>query len=345
MKDTVKAMSKMQVAGHLVDNNGNLVSNYNGYLLPTVYDKPAVITTLANGGGCVTPMNFLLQKNVLYKGLATVKNGRFNFSFIVPKDINYQYGQGKISYYAENAQQDGNGYSTQFIIGGSSKTPIVDNQGPSVKIYMNDPNFVSGGETTQNPYFYAVLKDSSGINTVGNGIGHDLIAYLDGNVQNSIVLNAYYQGDLNSYKSGIVRYPFSNLSPGTHTLNFKAWDVFNNSSSASLNFAVANTSGLTLDHVYNYPNPFTTHTSFMFEYNRCCENIDVEIQVFTVSGKLVKTLHNQIYTDSFRATGMDWDGKDEYGHNIGRGVYVYHLKIRTADGATADQYQKLVVLY
>ena len=345
VKDTVKAMSKMTVSGHLVDQQGNILSGYNGYLFPTVYDKFSTITTLANGGGCVTPMNFQLQKNILYKGLVSVKNGKYNFSFIVPRDINYQYGQGKISYYAENMNFDGNGYTNQFIIGGSAKNAVTDNQGPGIKLYMNDPNFVPGGETTQNPYLYALLKDSSGINTVGNGIGHDLMAYVDGNTQNAIVLNGFYQADLNSFKSGTVRYPFSNLPPGKHTVTLKAWDVYNNSSSASLDFMVANNSGLTLAHVYNYPNPFTTHTSFIFEYNRCCEQIDVEIQILTVTGKVVKTIHNQVITDSFRAPGIDWDGKDEFGHNIGRGVYVYHLKIRSSDGATADKFEKLVVLY
>ena len=345
VRDTVRALSKCTISGHVTDLNGNAVSSYNGYLIPTIFDKPVTVTTLGSGGGCVTQFPFNIQNSVLYKGLISVTKGQFRFSFIVPKDINYQFGNGKISYYAENSAKDGNGYCNQFILGGSSKNVNTDLQGPSIKLYMNDASFVYGGTTNQNPYIYATFKDSSGINTVGNGIGHDLVAILDGNTQNQIVLNNYYQSDLNSYKSGSVHYQLSNLSNGLHTLTLKAWDVYNNPSQATTEFVVANTNSLVLSHVLNYPNPFTTNTYFYFEQNRCCELMDVQIQIFTVSGKLVRNIVTRTTTTGFRSNGIEWDGKDDFGHNIGRGVYVYHLKLRAGDGSTADKYEKLVILY
>ncbi len=340
--DTLKALSKVTISGHLADNYGNLLSSFNGYVYPSIYDKPTTITTLGAGG--VTPFPFQLQQSILYKGIISVKNGRFRFSFIVPKDIAYNYGQGKISYYGENGTNDASGNCEKFLIGGTNPNPLPDNQGPSIKLYMNDANFVYGGTTNQNPYIFAILKDSSGINTVGNGIGHDLIAILDGNTSQQIDLNNYYQADLNSYKDGTVHYQLQNLTSGTHTLTLKAWDIYNNSSVANTEFVVENSATLGLTHVLNYPNPFSTHTEFYFEENRCCELLDVQIEVFTVTGKLVKNIVQKVTLTGFRSDPIAWNGKDDYGNNIGRGVYVYHLKVRGQDGSTADKYEKLVIL-
>jgi len=343
--DTTKALSKVTVSGHLTDQKGNILSGYNGYLFPTVYDKPSKVVTLSNLDTLNSPhFTFLLQKNMLYKGSVSVTNGNFHFSYVVPKDINYQYGQGKISYYAENANDDASGNFDHFYVGGTATNIGIDNIGPDVKLYLNDNKFVFGGTTNQDPFLYAVMKDSSGINTVGNGIGHDIVAILDGNSEKTTLLNDYYQADLNSYKSGKVRYPFQNLTQGKHTLTLKVWDIYNNSSQTYTEFIVANTASLALTHVLNYPNPFTTKTSFYFEQNRCCEQMDVMVQIFTISGKLIKSINTRIQPEGFRSDPIDWDGKDEFGDNIGRGVYVYHVKIRASDGSTADKFEKLVIL-
>lgn len=341
--DTMKAMALVSVSGYVKDENGVKLSTYNGTLYPTVYDKAQNLQTLSNNmpGG---QFPFKLQKNILYKGKVSVTNGDFSFSFIVPKDISYQYGFGRISYYAENGLEDASGNYENVIIGGFSNNAIADNTGPEVKLYMNDEKFVLGGTTNENPSLYAKLKDLTGINTVGNGIGHDISAVLDESTSKSIILNDYYESDLNSYKSGSIKYPFSKLSEGKHTLNLKVWDVYNNSSHSYTEFIVAPSAELALSHVLNYPNPFTTKTSFYFEHNQFSELLDVQIQIFTVSGKLVKTINTYVYTDGFRSQPIDWDGRDEYGDVIGKGVYIYRLKVRISNGSTADKIEKLVLL-
>lgn len=343
--DTIKALSTVTVSGFVRSKSGAILTNYNGVLYPTVYDKPQSITTLSNDGVVNSPpYTFKLQKNVLYKGKISVTNGYYKFTFVVPKDIAYQFGNGRISYYAENGTDDASGYYEKVIIGGSNDTANADNVGPEIKLFMNDNKFAYGGITNENPDLYATLKDDHGINTVGNGIGHDVTAVLDANTENSIVLNDYYQADLNSYKSGSVRYPFKNLSEGHHTLDMKVWDVYNNSSKATTEFIVAKSADLALDHVLNYPNPFTTHTSFYFEQNQCCQTLEVELQIFTVSGKLVKNFSQFMYADGYRSSPIEWDGRDDYGDKIGKGVYVYRLKVKTSTGQTAEKFEKLVIL-
>ena len=209
---------------------------------------------------------------------------------------------------------------------------------------MNDTTFVFGGLTDQNPSLYARILDSSGVSTVGNGIGHDITAQLDNDNTKIYVLNDYYQADLNSYQSGKVIYPFTGLSEGHHSVTFKVWDVYNNSSEARLEFNVTSSTKLTLTHVLNYPNPFTTSTKFFFEHNKPCMPLVVQIQIYTISGKLIKTIRNDIQCDGYRSDNITWDGLDDYGDRIGRGVYVYRLKVHAPDGSEADKFEKLVVL-
>jgi hypothetical protein len=347
ISDTIKALSKITIKGKVVDQNNSVQSNFNGTVYTTIYDKKSMIYNLvndANGNDVSLPDSFLLRKNIIYRGKSSVTNGVFNCSFIVPKDINYQFGVGRLSYYAQDETIDGNGFDESITIGGISANGLNDQDGPRINLYLNDDNFTSGGMTSESPIIYAKLSDSSGINTVGNGIGHDITAVLDNNQQSVLVLNDYYESELNSYQKGIVKYKLSDLSEGPHTLTLKAWDINGNSSLSATEFTVSNSSTLSIDHLLNYPNPFSTSTSFYFEHNKPCTGMTIQVQIFTVSGKLIRTLSNYQICDGYRNNPLTWDGKDEFGDKIGQGAYIYRLKIRTADGETAEKIEKLVIL-
>ncbi len=347
--DTLKGLSLITITGHLEDK-GTLMPAYNGVLYPTVFNKIQNITTLSNNPPGSTPeggspaYTFPIQKNILYKGKASVTNGYFKYEFIIPKDIGYQYGVGRISYYAENGKEDAKGYFDKIVVGGVNDSAAADNSGPEINLYMNDAKFINGGTTNENPGLFAILKDANGVNTVGTGVGHDITAVLDANTEHSIVLNDYYQADLNSYQSGTIRYQFKNLAEGKHTLSLKVWDVYNNSSLATTEFVVSASSEVILNHVLNYPNPFTTRTQFFFEHNQCCQMLNVQLQVFTVSGKLVKSISKYVQAEGYRSDPIEWDGRDDFGDRIGRGVYIYRLKVRNSKGVTAEKYEKLVIL-
>jgi len=340
--DTLSALEKVTISGE-VRNNGAKLTSFNGIIYPTVFDKQVDVSTLSNDA--TSPLRvFSLQKNALYRGKASVNGGEFTYTFIVPKDIAYQIGRGRLSYYANNGVDDANGAFDSVMIGGSSGTSISDSDGPAVKLYLNDEKFVFGGTTDENPKVVAMVSDTNGINTVGNGIGHDITAQLDGEPEKIYVLNDFYESDLDSYQSGKVVYPLSKLSNGRHTLKFKVWDIYNNSTDAYTEFVVAESASLALNHVLNYPNPFTTRTSFFFEHNRPCNTLDVQIQIFTVSGKLIKTIDRTVTCNGYRVDDIEWDGRDDYGDQIAKGVYVYRLKIKDLEGMSAEKYEKLVLL-
>jgi Peptidase family C25 len=341
--DTIRALSRVTIKGMVTDSLGNKINNYNGVLYPTVFDKVSTVTTLQNDPP-ISAFTFKTQRNVIYKGKVNVVNGDFEFTFVVPRDIQFQFGAGRISYFAENGVSDASGAYENIVVGGSDPNATADGTGAQVRLFLNDSNFVAGGMTDASPKLFAMIFDSSGVNTVGNGIGHDILAVLDEETDNAVVLNDYYQANLNSYQSGTVLYPYNKLSEGPHTLSLKVWDVYNNSSTAKTDFVVSSSATLALAHVLNYPNPFTTNTAFYFEHNQACSEFNVTIQVFTVSGKLVKTINEPVHTTGYRSPAITWDGRDDYGDPIGRGTYIYKVFVRSADGQTAEQYEKLVIL-
>jgi hypothetical protein len=341
--DTLNALGTVRIKGHVADHNGNPLTNYNGVLIPTIFDKVKKFKTLGQDPSS-PEIEYDLQRNIVYKGKSSISNGYFDFSFVVPKDIALNVDYGKISYYAYSSSSDAYGFDTNFRIGGINPNGLNDNQGPLIEVFMNDFDFVNGSITDETPVLLVKLFDENGINTVGNGIGHDITAILDGNSSSPIVLNEYYSSDLNSYQSGEIRYQLPIISAGKHSLEIKAWDVNNNSTSTSIEFVVQEKKAPQLDRVYNYPNPFSTQTEFMFEHNQSCSFLDAQIQVYTVSGKLVKTINKTIETKGFRVDGIDWDGLDEFGDLLAKGVYVYRLKIKNELGETAEKTEKLVIL-
>jgi len=340
----IGALQRVTISGRIETESGQLLSDFNGIVEPKVFDKKRSVTTLSNDG--LPPFNFETQENIIYKGKASVKDGLFEYTFIVPKDIGYQAGNGRISYYALSDDGDAKGHVEGFAIGaGAGEYEIADDtQGPDIEVFLDSESFVEGGLTTNSPLLIAKFFDEHGINTVGNGIGHDITATIDGNTNNTIVLNDNYEAALDSFQLGSVQYQLGDLAPGKHELTLKVWDIYNNSSTKSIDFVVSDTEDLQLDHVINYPNPFTTYTEFMFEHNQSCAFLDVDVQIFTVSGKLVKTIQRTIDPGAGRSDPISWNGRDDFGDRIGRGVYVYKLEVTTPDGKKEEQFEKLVIL-
>jgi hypothetical protein len=350
--DTLKALQKVTVKGIVTDAEGQLLPDFNGTVFPTVYDKAQNITTLGQDGGSIV-RSFTLQKNVLFKGRATVLNGQFTFTFVVPKDINYQYGRGRISYYAADvdASRDATGFYDGIVIGGTFPGALADDQGPVVEVFMNTEDFVFGGITNDKPVLLAKLQDDNGINVVGNSIGHDLDGVLDNNTQNTYLLNDFYEAELDDHTRGTVRYPLAKIAEGRHSIRVKAWDVANNSAEGYTEFIVANSEKIALEHVLNYPNPFTDRTCFQFDHNMAGQELDVLIQIYTVSGRLIKSLEHTMVSDGALRLGdcIEWDGRDDYGDRLARGVYLYKVKVRsrltgnnTLNGES--DFEKLVIL-
>ncbi len=346
-QDTLKALSKVKISGEIRDRMGNKDSDFNGIVVSTIFDKFQLYETLNNDlPGELDPVSFQMQNSILYNGKSEVSNGEFSFEFIIPKDIKLDIGPGKISYYAYSEETDANGFTNTIKVGSINPNSENDTNGPVVQLFMNDESFVRGGYTNASPDIFALVTDSNGINTSGTGIGHDIAAILDNETGNTYVLNDFYEGALNDFTSGSVRFSLNDLESGPHNLQLKIWDTYNNSTTATTEFIVENDAKMALKRVLNWPNPFTTNTDFQFEHNHQGENIEVQIQIFTITGKLVKTINQVIIASESRVRNeLKWDGLDDFGDKIGKGVYMYKLEVRTENGKKSDsKIEKLVIL-
>jgi hypothetical protein len=340
--DTLKALSLVTVSGHIEDMNGKIINDFNGIVTPVVYDKASTVRTLANDGG--SSVDFNIRNNILFTGKTRAVNGNFSFRFIVPRDINYTPGYGKISYYATSENDDMQGYSGDIVVGGFASNTLKDTKGPDIRLYLNDTLFRNGGITTSNPRLIATIQDAGGINTTGSGIGHDITAFIDNNSNNSFVLNEYFENDFDNYSRGRLSYDLSSLPEGRHSLTLKAWDNFNNSSMQSLTFIVNKDGSFVIGNLINYPNPFSNETTFEAQHNRPDTELEVTIRIYNINGQLIKSKHDKYYSDGFVVIPYIWDGRDDKGARAGQGVYPYVVTFRTPDGETATASGRLIIL-
>jgi hypothetical protein len=338
--DTVSALGSYIISGSVVDAANNVLTDFNGTLYVTIFDKARTVPTITGIG-----KTFDVQDNIIYRGKVTVTNGRFSYSFISPKDINYIYGYGRISYYADNGITDAAGGEDTIInVGGYSENPVTSDHGPVVKPYMNDTLFQNGGVTGPNSILYVKFFDETGINVSGNTVGHDLTAVLDGDIQNPYNLNDFYETLPNTYQYGYVSFPINGLTTGKHTITVKAWDVNDNSGEGSVDFVVADSNTMALQNILAYPNPFRDVVHFVFDHNHPGEQLDVEISIYNSSGYPVRSLKQSFVATGSRSDDITWDGTSNNYAKLPSGVYICRIKVSDNKGIMSMGYQKVVLI-
>ena len=341
--DTLRALQPVEIEGVVKDYNGNIATGFNGVVNVTVYDKEAELSTLgtADAGGSV--IDFKLRNSMIFNGKTDAENGHFKISFIVPRDIAYRYGQGLINYYATDYVVDANGNCDSFIIGGFYDDAFVDDEAPEIRLFIDDTLFVSGGLTGENPTLIAFVEDESGINTTGAGIGHDISATLSGPSKNNYCLNDYFVSEVDNPGKGQITYKMLDLADGNYTLTLKVWDIYNNSNTASIDFTVAHSNGMSIENLVNLPNPVNGETNFVFDHNQVGNNMKVDIHIFDIMGRWVTTLSEKVEGTSTRITPIHWNGCGAHGETLRNGIYVYHVVATNDKGETASLVSKLVL--
>jgi hypothetical protein len=338
--DTLKAFSNVHISGHFEDISGNPLDDFSGEVYPVLFDKALELKTLDNDGE--GPVTYTTYNSVLFRGVASVEQGKFNFSFIVPRDINYKVGEGKLVLYGLGEQGHAQGASKLLKIGSINSQAIPDDKGPEISLYMNDSSFTNGAITSPDPVLKAWLYDKGGVNITSSGIGHDIIAILDDDER--FVLNDYYQSATNDYSRGQVSYPLTGLSEGLHTIRFKVWDINNNSSEAELSFRVSERGILRVENLKNYPNPFSQQTTFEFNHNLAGDELEVTLTVYSLTGQPVFTRVERMRTEGFSSEPIVWDGRDGNGARVREGIYLYRVRVEGEDGQITEKSGKLVIL-
>lgn len=341
--DTIRALEEVTVQGKITNSLGNTINSFNGFVYPKVYDKPSNYTTQGNDHGSY-PEAFQLTDKLLFDGKVSVKNGQFEFTFVVPKDISYDFGFGKISYYALDTAQmvDAWGAYENLVVGDIDPNAVPDNTGPVISIYLEDKTFTSGDATSSNPLLLADISDDQGISYTGLGLGRDIVMVIDSDYSNSMIMNDYFNIDTDSYKSGSIVLQLATLNSGWHTLSIKAWDLYNNSSETEVEFYIDENADVQLSSVLNYPNPFSNTTKFDFRHNKSNSELKVEIYIFDINGRFITSINEQVKTIGFNIEPIEWNGKDNNGNKIASGVYMYNISVTDSYGSSAIQKQKFI---
>lgn len=340
--DTLNALEVQKVEGQIVDEDSVLVSDFNGTVDITVYDKIQKIPTRDNDKdqGEAEVVDYLDYPNTLFSGKTEVKDGLFNYTFMVPKDIRYNYGNGRIVYYARTYDEEGTeeaiGHFEQFIIGGTGSIVTADNEGPEMMIYLNNPAFQDGDKTYPTPRFYANLYDENGINTAGAGIGHDLMLIIDDDAKQTYSINEYFTSADDSYQRGQVSYLMTELPDGPHTLTFRAWDLLNNSTTKSLNFVVEAGLDPSIYSITTYPNPVraTGTLKMMVNYDQPDELLTTEIYLLNTNGQMI-----------WKRTQENPDNIELNMAEIGLrpGIYFYSIRIKSENSKFTKSSGKIIV--
>ena len=339
--DTLRALSTNTLRGSIVNHQGEVINNFNGKVFVTIFDKEQEFTTLNNHNEDVAayPFRFKDRISVLFKGNVDVKDGRFEINFMLPKDIQYNYGTGRICYYAQDTtlHTEAIGHYENCMIGGSETQVEFEENGPDVEIYLNTLHFESGGQVDERPLFIAYLSDPNGINTSGSGVGHDLQLTVNNNSEQSWNLNDNFVSDNGNFRSGTIHYRMSTLPEGKHTLRFRAWDLLNNSTTRTLDFEVVKGLAPQVYQLITYPNPAPSNAPihFILNHDRPESILETSVHIFDVSGR-------KVYTFTQQGSGHITFTPQEA--SIGSGIYLYQLHIKTTESEITTQKCKIIIL-
>ncbi len=333
--DSLKALSHNVIQGEISDALGNVQTDFNGEIYISIFDKRTLMSTLDNTDQGVFQYEDYTTK--VFSGKSEVVNGEFECEFIVPKDIRYNLDNGKISYYAfSDDNKEAFGAFDDVLVGGFSEEIEEDNEGPEIEVLVNNEDVKSVGPT---PVLYIDLYDESGINTTGNGIGHDITCVLDEDNSNPIILNSYFDPELNSYKKGSITYQLDQLESGEHKVTIKAWDIYNNSSSVSASFKVDEEKAIVIDQSTVYPNPVTKGnvTYFYFEHDEPNSILNLTINIYTQNGQLISQQEESVVSLNNTISPIEWTA------DVNAGLYIYEIIINSETGRNGKVTGKIIV--
>ena len=339
-KDSLQAGKKYDFSGEIHNEMGMITTDFNGVVYPKFFDLPIAVKTLGNDASSMAT-TFSQQTNVLFKGQATVNRGKFSFTMVVPKDLPVKTGRGRLSLYAENGITDASGIDSSFFMGGATNHLIADTKGPLIQPFLNNYQFTNGGIVNDGALLLVKLSDSSGINTIGNGLGHDITAIIDGNA--IYVLNNFYETELDSYQRGNILFQMPSLTEGKHRIKIKAWDNNNNFTEVVMDFTISEEKPFKISRLMNYPNPFTSKTNFSFEQNQPGESLQVSIVIYSIDGMLVQKIQKNIPHAESKINEMSLDMPLLNGGKFNRGLYFYQITVTNSMGQVATATQKMLI--
>lgn len=346
-----RALDRITLEGQIENASNQVISSFNGVTSLQVFDASRFVNLPPLEWVpelCDTPnCGYFVENDLLFKGRSSTTGGSFEAEFIVPRDISFSDSTGRILMYSQSAETDASGSFNKINFNGINEQALNDDKGPKMDVFLNDEMFVNGSLVNSSPRLIVQLSDESGINTTGLGVGHELIATLDTQPPQTFTLNDFFESELDQFNSGRIEFPLQDLPEGVFNLNVRAWDVHNNPTEQSIQFEVASTDELTVKNIFNYPNPMTSSTEFIFEHNQSGNPLDITIKIYTLSGRPVKYIKKNSFIPSGNMVRIPWAGRDQDNQPIANGTYIYVVQVRadTPSGRQREEkIEKLVII-
>ncbi|MCR5820885.1 MAG: type IX secretion system sortase PorU [Bacteroidaceae bacterium] len=339
---TLHAGGKARFSGHVNASDGSPINDFDGILSARLYDSQNYITCY-NQTAADSAFKFNAYNKILYNGSDSIRAGRFSVSCPIPIDINYSDDFGRLQFYAISSDgvTEANGYSDTFLVGGTEPS-LQDKTGPTITAWLTNEEFTDGDAVNSTPYFVARLEDESGINSDGNGLGHDLELIIDNSASKTYILNDYFTADFGDYTRGSVAFSIPQLEEGDHTLLFRAWDNLNNTSTATLRFVVDPTLPMSILQLAATQNPASTSTSFILSFDRPGSECEFTLEVFDFSGHLLWT-YTASGASSTGTYAVPWNLCTSSGFPLGAGIYLYRARVKSDNSEEVSKTQKIII--
>jgi hypothetical protein len=328
--DTLRALEKVNLKGSVQNPDGSSNTVFSSTIKVTVLGQPMEYRTLGDEDQS-NPATYYQRDNILFQGVVSVTNGEFDIQFVMPKNINYQTSPIKIVMYGYDPsnQLEVGGADMSLKIGAGATSAEGENEGPEIELFMNDTTFISGGFTANNATLIAKISDINGINLSREGFGQAVTAILDDSIEWEV--SKYYNASVDDYRSGWLNFPIENLTEGIHEIRLVAYDVYNNSAEARINFEVVGNGSICVKKINGYPNPFTSSTSIIMEHNRAGEPLNYTIEIIDQTGQLIRKVNGEIERSAYQQILFEWDGRNLSGARVSHGTYLYRANISTGN--------------
>ena len=338
--DSLVALQASRVNGRIVDQYGAPYYG-NGTLNVSVYDSDRQRSYHLSDD--TNAIRYAVAGPILFRGVATIRDGIFDFSFLTPLDVSYRGSSARVSAYAMLDYVDAIGVCDSIPVSERQSTS-ADADGPSIQCFsikrgaIRNGDFLDSGDSLM-----VTISDPSGVNLAG-GIGHGISLIVDDRTDNALSLTERFQYHLDSYTDGRLVYPLSVVGPGRHQFKIKAWDNVNNMAAVEFEVEIGSSENLALRDLLNYPNPMSEATTFYFELTRDVK--ELQVGVYTLSGKNIwSTSRYDLRADRYPngETKIVWDGRDDEGDRVATGVYMFRVTV-SAGSEAAEEFGKIVVL-
>jgi hypothetical protein len=337
--DTFQALEKVVISGSVYREDGSFADDFNGLIFPTVLDSHQLVNTLGSDGADI--FSYYDQSRVIFSGKDSVIGGKFRFAFVIPKDISYSFEPGTINFYAYDkiGENEAQGHYEGFVLGGTNSSAVADTTGPKITLSLNDESYIEGGSVNENPTLIARISDKSGLNTSGNGIGHDLQVVIDEDSEKTFKVNNYFIADIGSFNSGVVQFALPELDAGMHSLRFRAWDVQNNSNTQTLSFKVVPGLAPSLSSLRYVQQ--SDKVLFRFTHDRPEVAVTVQLNIYDMLGKNVWSSVKKMQTGEMVSDEFEWDMRWSNGHQVLGGIYICKVLVTDSNGASSVIAEKI----